>query len=68
MKMKKTTMKSANATPIEISKSQIASRAYELFLKRGCEHGHDREDWLSAERELIAEARGETDSRSRLAG
>jgi hypothetical protein len=26
--------------------------AYELFLARGCEHGHDIEDWLQAEREL----------------
>ena len=24
----------------------IARRAYELFLARGCEHGHDREDWF----------------------
>ena len=30
----------------------IARRAYDLFLARGCEHGHDREDWLRAEREL----------------
>ena len=30
----------------------IASRAYELFEKRGCEHGHDREDWCQAESEL----------------
>jgi Protein of unknown function (DUF2934) len=30
----------------------IARRAYELFLERGGEHGHDWEDWLAAEREL----------------
>jgi len=30
----------------------IARRAYELFLQRGGEHGHDWEDWLAAEREL----------------
>lgn len=30
----------------------IASRAYELYLARGCEPGHDVEDWLQAEREL----------------
>ncbi|MEO7190944.1 MAG: DUF2934 domain-containing protein [Vicinamibacterales bacterium] len=28
---------------------RIASRAYERFLARGCEHGHDQEDWLLAE-------------------
>jgi len=30
----------------------IARRAYELFEKRGCEHGHDWEDWFQAESEL----------------
>jgi hypothetical protein len=34
------------------SRDQIAHRAYELFLARGSEHGHDQEDWLQAEREL----------------
>jgi HSP20 family molecular chaperone IbpA len=31
----------------------IASRAHELFEARGREHGHDREDWLRAESELL---------------
>jgi hypothetical protein len=35
----------------------IAARAYELFLERGSEHGHDFEDWLRAERELLDAAR-----------
>ena len=30
----------------------IARRAYELYLARGCDAGHDVEDWLQAEREL----------------
>ena len=30
----------------------IAARAYERFLARGGEHGHDVEDWLASEREL----------------
>src|SRR5260221_9622778 len=38
----------------------ISARAYDLFLKRGSRHGHDREDWMEAERlvhiELEAEA------------
>jgi len=34
----------------------IARRAYELFLERGGEHGHDVDDWLRAERELLAAA------------
>jgi HSP20 family protein len=31
----------------------IARRAYELFEKRGGEHGHDWEDWFRAESELL---------------
>ena len=34
----------------------IATRAYELFLKRGAVHGYDTEDWLMAERELLPDA------------
>lgn len=31
----------------------ISDRAYALFQARGCEHGHDVEDWLVAEAELV---------------
>lgn len=31
----------------------IARRAYKLFETRGCEHGHDWEDWFRAESELL---------------
>jgi DUF2934 family protein len=31
----------------------IALRAYELFLERGGQHGHDLEDWLRAEQEIV---------------
>lgn len=31
---------------------QIEQRAYELYLERGCEDGHDVADWLTAEKEL----------------
>ena len=30
----------------------IRVRAYELFEQRGCEHGHDMDDWLQAEKEV----------------
>jgi hypothetical protein len=30
----------------------VARRAYDLYLARDCEHGHDVEDWLQAEQEL----------------
>jgi HSP20 family protein len=31
----------------------VRERAFDLFEKRGRELGHDREDWLAAERELF---------------
>jgi phage terminase Nu1 subunit (DNA packaging protein) len=34
------------------TKKQIEARAYELYLQRACEDGHDVEDWLNAEKEL----------------
>lgn len=33
---------------------KIRSRAYERYLERGQEAGHDLEDWLQAEREIDA--------------
>lgn len=33
---------------------QIAERAYAIYLERGGEHGLDEDDWLQAERELVA--------------
>jgi DUF2934 family protein len=35
---------------------QIARRAYELYLWRGREDGHDLDDWLQAETEIKGEA------------
>ena len=34
-------------------RERIAQRAYENFVERGCVHGHDFDDWLNAERDLI---------------
>lgn len=34
---------------------RIAKRAFELYESRGREDGHDVEDWLSAEREILRE-------------
>jgi hypothetical protein len=30
----------------------VRARAYELFEGRGCEPGHELDDWLQAEREI----------------
>jgi len=34
---------------------EIAQRAYEIFLARGGGPGHDLDDWLQAESELLRE-------------
>ncbi len=39
--------------PTPPTEHDIASRAYELFLQRGGEHGRDLDDWLLARRELL---------------
>jgi hypothetical protein len=40
-----------------LSSEEIERRAYEIFMARGAEPGHDLEDWLQAERELLDEIR-----------
>jgi hypothetical protein len=37
---------------IEPTHKDIARRAYQLYERRGREHGRDWEDWFQAEREL----------------
>jgi Protein of unknown function (DUF2934) len=44
----------APAQPAAITRGEIARRAYDLYLARGGEHGHEVEDWLQAERDLGA--------------
>ena len=29
---------------------KIAQKAYDLYVARGCENGHDVEDWIKAEK------------------
>jgi hypothetical protein len=36
----------------------VARLAFELFLARGAVHGHDLDDWLTAESQLRAAAGG----------
>ena len=39
----------------ELTEGIIRTRAYQLFEQRGYEPGHDLDDWLQAEAELIGE-------------
>jgi len=38
---------------VELTEEIIRKRAYELFRLHGCQHGHDMEDWLAAEAEVM---------------
>ena len=67
MKSSKTPKRSAAVSPVRLSigspetllwevqqvQLEVARRAYELFELRGCEHGHDWEDWFRAESEVL---------------
>jgi hypothetical protein len=44
----------ADSGASEDYRERVAQRAYELYQSRGGAHGSDWEDWLAAERELIA--------------
>jgi len=35
------------------TEEQIRAKAYQIYLERGCEPGHDLDDWLQAEYDLM---------------
>jgi hypothetical protein len=45
----------SNTGAMKVPHDKVAQRAYEKWCKRGCQHGHDRQDWLDAEAEIRAE-------------
>jgi hypothetical protein len=45
-------MLASSEVPNDVSE-QIARRAYELYEARGREDGHDLDDWLRAEAEIM---------------
>ncbi len=44
----------ASAPRAQASQRRIRDRAFEIFEKRGSQHGHDLQDWFSAERQVLA--------------
>ena len=40
------------AAPAVLPHEQVAQLAHRFWFERGCEHGHDAEDWFRAEQEL----------------
>lgn len=54
MTKKPTKLKQASSPPTD-NREEVAKLAYEMWLTRKVDHGHDVEDWLAAERLLIEE-------------
>lgn len=48
----------------ELTEEIIRLRAYQLFEKRGGEHGHDVEDWIQAEAEVMGKKPTELSARA----
>jgi hypothetical protein len=44
---------------MEALNERIARKAYELYEQRGWQHGHDLDDWLEAERMILAEMKAQ---------
>jgi Protein of unknown function (DUF2934) len=46
----------AKATPISVSREEIAMLAHRFWVERGGQHGSHEDDWIRAERELMGRA------------
>jgi hypothetical protein len=41
-------------TPMDLQ-THIRQRAYEIYVEQGCTPGHETENWIQAEREILAQ-------------
>ena len=48
---------SSEMAPSQPLEEQIRARAYQLYEKRGKTEGHEMEDWLQAEAELLPQSK-----------
>jgi hypothetical protein len=55
-------MAKTNPSDTRPSDEEISQRAYELYLQRGSVPGHETDDWLQAEAELIEARRNAEDA------
>jgi hypothetical protein len=53
-----TTNGNGNSTALPLE-DEIRLRAYQLYEERGCTAGDEREDWLVAERQVLAKHAGQ---------
>jgi hypothetical protein len=56
----------SDATKKVPSQSEIEFLAYQIFLERGGEPGHDLSDWLEAEEQLKTRSEAEAPSTQRV--
>jgi len=45
---------SSQEAPVDNLQACIAHRAYELYEQEGCCHGHDLDQWLQAEQDVLS--------------
>ncbi len=48
---------SGDTNDAALDRQRVESRAYELYIARGGQHGRALEDWLEAEQELLLATR-----------
>jgi hypothetical protein len=53
----KATVAPVERVPATYIEEAIRLRAYKIYERRGCEHGHDLEDWLMAEADVVGKAK-----------
>ena len=53
---------------LELTEDIIRVRAYQLYGERGCEHGHDLEDWLRAEAEVLGKTPAAAEAKDSVGG
>jgi hypothetical protein len=47
---------SSNVRQMKVSPEEVARLAHQYWAERGCQDGHDAEDWFRAEQELFSKA------------
>ncbi|HZP17721.1 MAG TPA: DUF2934 domain-containing protein [Terriglobales bacterium] len=57
LQMRETGGNNGNSLPADLE-SEIRTRAYLLYEQRGCTDGYAEQDWLTAEREVLARHAG----------
>jgi len=65
MLRKRESLSAPHPSSLELTEDIIRIRAYELFEQRGYEHGHDVEDWLTAEAEVLGKKPSVADAQDR---